>query len=93
MTVEDINHRFTNHPPTNAEIAYRLDRITTAALTVAHELDHLLPEGREKSLAITKLEEASMWAKAAIARNQSRISEGPQLFDDPPSTTGDGGRS
>lgn len=28
------------------------------------------PPGRERSLAITNLEQASMWAKAAIARNQ-----------------------
>lgn len=29
-----------------------------------------LPDGREKALAITKLEECSMWSKAAVARNQ-----------------------
>lgn len=27
-------------------------------------------EGREKSLALTKLEELSFWSKAAVARNQ-----------------------
>lgn len=29
------------------------------------------PESREKSLAITKLEECVMWANAAIARNET----------------------
>jgi hypothetical protein len=28
------------------------------------------PESREKSLAITKIEEAVMWANASIARNE-----------------------
>ncbi len=30
----------------------------------------LTPESREQSLAVTKLEEAMMWANAAIARNE-----------------------
>jgi hypothetical protein len=35
----------------------------------AHSLNQLLPESREKSLALTALEEASFWAHAAVARN------------------------
>lgn len=30
----------------------------------------LCPDSREKSLALTKLEEAVMWANASIARNE-----------------------
>lgn len=30
------------------------------------KLDALIPPGRERSLVITKLEEASLWAKRAI---------------------------
>lgn len=33
-------------------------------------VDELCPEGREKSLAITKIEESVMWANAAIARGE-----------------------
>lgn len=32
-------------------------------------MDNLCPDSRELSLAITKLEEAIMWANASIARS------------------------
>jgi len=34
------------------------------------------PESRERSLALTKLEEAVMWANAAIARNEKEAPDG-----------------
>lgn len=66
----DIKHRFTNHPPKNKDVNDQLDSITTHLVGLGVYLVELLPPGREASLAITKLEEVSMWAKAAIARNQ-----------------------
>jgi hypothetical protein len=33
-------------------------------------IEEFVPSGREQSLALTKLEEMSMWTKAGIARNQ-----------------------
>ena len=33
-------------------------------------IDMCCPDSREKSLAMTKLEECSMWANASIARNE-----------------------
>ncbi|MDQ6719331.1 MAG: hypothetical protein M3003_00875 [Candidatus Dormibacteraeota bacterium] len=54
---------FTNHPPTPEQGAV-LDSITAQMLNVA---DYLLtlPPSRFRSLAMTKLEECSMWAKKA----------------------------
>jgi len=36
----------------------------------AQELCRFCPDSRERSLALTKLEEAVSWANAAIARNE-----------------------
>jgi hypothetical protein len=58
--MEDL---FTNRPPTQ-EQGVMLDDITEAMKGVAETLD-LLPNSRFKSLALTNLEQASMWAKKA----------------------------
>jgi hypothetical protein len=42
-------------------------------LALAECIDGVLPFSREKSLAMTKIEEAMMWANAAIARNQGGL--------------------
>ena len=41
-----------------------------AAKDFAYLIDKHCPNSREKSLAMTKLEEAVMWANAAIAREE-----------------------
>lgn len=75
MTKQDMTHRFTNHPPQDRHIGVELDNLTGLFIELACYLDDCLPEGREKSLAITKLEECSMWSKAAVARDQDRCLE------------------
>jgi hypothetical protein len=54
---------FTNRPPT-PEQAEVLDAITAQMIATADLLD-ALPPSRFRSLALTKLEECSMWAKKA----------------------------
>lgn len=66
---DDIEHRFTNHPPVG-DTGGVLDEITAWMIDLGVHLAETLPEGPEKSTAIRKLEETSMWAKASIARNQ-----------------------
>lgn len=64
----DINNRFDFHPATTAEKRGEHTSIREACKTLAHALDARVPNGREKALALTKLEETMMWANAGIAR-------------------------
>lgn len=68
-----IQHDFTNHPPINADVALILDTITAQFISTASYLVGVTPPGREQSLMLTNLEQASMWAKAAVARNQTAL--------------------
>lgn len=68
MDPEEIGHRFNFHPATTAEKQGEHTSIRAACMAAAHRINETAPDGREKSLAITKLEEAMMWGNAAIAR-------------------------
>ena len=65
----DIEKNFTFHAPKPDQTS-RYTEIRQNAKLTAELFDQLCPESREKSLAMTKLEEAVMWANAAIARNE-----------------------
>lgn len=67
MEPSDIENRFTYHPPDNNDTNKYL-LIRARAKELAKLIDEMCPESREKSLAITKIEEAVMWANASIAR-------------------------
>ncbi len=73
---KDIEHRARNHPPLNTETIMRHQNVRSAVEEVMVDFDHLLPPGREKSLALTKLEEAMFWANAAVARSKSEEAVG-----------------
>ena len=66
----DFDNRFNYHrPDATTQEAHQFVR--NAARAAAEEFDRLLVESREKSLALTKLEEAMFWANAALARHYS----------------------
>jgi hypothetical protein len=81
MELENLRNRFTYHPPTDepipvgteGDITYTkpemYEAIREHALELATLIDTIAPPCRETSLAITKLEEAVMWANAGIARH------------------------
>jgi hypothetical protein len=68
VSQEDIENRFSYHAPDEAKIALH-GTVRSDVKSIALLWDRELPDGREKSLALTKLEEAVFWANASIARN------------------------
>lgn len=63
-----IERNFQYHKP-NPNTSEKYDKINHQAKGLAYAVLDLCPDSRERSLAITKIEEAKMWANAAIARN------------------------
>lgn len=65
-----IEHNFTYHAPAPDQID-RYEKLRAAAKDLATLVADLCPSSREMSLALTAIEEAIMWANAAIARNET----------------------
>ena len=66
---EKLNNNFTYHAPKGNQQS-RYENIRAQARDFAEAILLQVPVSRERSLAFTKLEEAVMWANAAIARNE-----------------------
>lgn len=75
MSPEDIANRFAFHAATTEEKRDAHTSVRQNCRRLADVLNELLPEGREKSLAITKLEEVMYWGNAGLARvGESNVS-------------------
>jgi hypothetical protein len=66
----DLNNRFTYHSPKGTQ-ADRYGKLREAAKSLAWDICENCPESRERSLALTNLEQSIFWANASIARNES----------------------
>lgn len=73
---EVLINQYKHHAPKSDKIAALHGNVRQELFVVANWINELLPRCREKSLALTKLEEAMFWANAAIARNQEVIENG-----------------
>lgn len=62
-----IDWNLTNHAPAPEQIE-AIERLRQWAKDLGYQIDQRCPESREKSLALTALEETVMWAVAAVAR-------------------------
>ena len=69
MEQKDLENRFTYHAP-KGDQATRYQMLRQEGLALAFSIENACPDGREKSLAITNLEQAIFWANAAIARGE-----------------------
>ncbi|MGE7828914.1 DUF7681 family protein [Paenibacillus sp. NPDC093718] len=65
---EQIENNFSYHAPMPGQPEI-YQEIREKAKELAYLIDQKAPGSREKSLAMTNLEQAVFWANAAIARN------------------------
>jgi len=64
-----IENNFNYHAPKEGQ-PEKYTAIREKAKELANVIEELCPNSREKSLAMTNLEQAMMWANASIARNE-----------------------
>ena len=66
MLNDELEGLFTYHPPHEGQLTRYL-AIRSSALVFAKLINELCPDSREKSLAITRLQECVQMANASIA--------------------------
>lgn len=64
---KDLKNRFTYHAPSDDQRA-KYEALREVGLLMASMIESFCPTSRERSLAVTKVEEGVMWANASIAR-------------------------
>jgi hypothetical protein len=67
-SIEDLTNRFSFHPADTQEKRDAHEFVRDECLGLATALNSHVPDGREKALVMTKLEEVMFWANAALAR-------------------------
>jgi hypothetical protein len=65
----EIENRFTYHRPTGDQ-PQRYEQLRAKAKEFALLIRDLCPDSRERSHALTQLEDTVMWANASIARSK-----------------------
>jgi hypothetical protein len=69
MTDKEIENIFTYHKPFGDQPT-RYENLRSVAKELATLVEKSCPNSREKSLAITNLQQSIMWANASIAINE-----------------------
>ena len=66
---DDIDNRFMFHAAATTEKRNEHTSVREACRVLANHINERVPDGREKSLAITHLELVMFWGNAGIARD------------------------
>lgn len=74
----ELAHRFEYHPPKDQAAVQGHEAVRARLYQTAAFLNERLPEDRPRECALvqTHLEEAMMWANAAIARSRTGVNDG-----------------
>jgi len=67
LTKEELDIRFTYHPP-KGDQQERYTKLGTKIRELADLIAEVCPDSHEQALAMERLEETRMWANASIAR-------------------------
>lgn len=68
MDTAELKNRFAFHPAVTSARRELHEDVRYRCWDLANWINQKVPEGREKSLAVTHLEDVMMWANAAVAR-------------------------
>jgi len=68
MPLEEISSRFKSYPMDD-KTKMKSDKIRKDIIDLADTIDIYCNESREKSIALTKLEECLMWVNKSLSRN------------------------
>lgn len=66
---QELDKRFTYHAPKDDQPG-RYNVLRSNGRRMAESIMEMVPPSRERSVALTQLEDALMWANAGIARNE-----------------------
>ncbi len=69
MSQSDLDNTYTYHAPKMEQIE-RYARLRQKAKEFAQLVSMVTPQSREQSVALTNIQQAVMWANAAIAINE-----------------------
>lgn len=72
MDPQAIAHRFGYHPPSTPQVIAAHERIRREMADLAKSMNELIPDCREKAKVMNRIDEAAMFANAAVARTQMR---------------------
>ncbi len=72
MENDQIDNIFTYHAPFGNQ-AGRYEQLRAEGCWLAKQINSLCPESREKSLAVTAVQQAIQWANASIAINEKEL--------------------
>ncbi|MEO0479614.1 MAG: hypothetical protein AAF196_09050 [Planctomycetota bacterium] len=75
-TNEQLAHDHAHHAPQGPSDIDMHQAVRARTTELAQWVNSALPDGREKSIALTKLDEARMWANAAVALKRPATTDG-----------------
>lgn len=70
---EALERSLTNQAPRATVVIEAFEALRIPAKTWGHTILSICPAGRERSVALTKLEESLMWAVKSVALNQEHV--------------------